>query len=576
MSIIRPSLSQDPGAESAGPSLNDVLALIPSLSVSKQARLNMASAVRTLGRILDRDLGLVPIHAPTLRRLIANASPGALGLSSTRWRNVRSGINRAIRLSGLSVNIAPERVPLTEAWEAVAVMAPDHARRSCLRRFGRFCCSLQITPGEVDDEIVQQFFDYLDLNQLSKIPDRIVKEMIRIWNRFVATEPSASIPQLATRTVNNSYTFSWEQLPQALHADAQAFKQASLHPDPFADDTPPQPVRPATAVQRDRMLRRLASAEILSGVDPSCLQSLADLMSPEPLKRGLQFFMDRNGGEPNQHVSDMLLLALGIARHWASLPEDSIRQIEVWTRKLKISRQGMTEKNRERLRQFTSDDVIRTFLNLPDKIMEDARRRPVDTRSAIKAQTAIAIAILSVAPLRLNNLRCLDRRTHFRHAFSVDDRQFQLVIPAAEVKNNQDLEFPIPARVMELIETYMRVYQPLLTNGHPSSLLFPGRSGGPKHDTALRRNITDTVYKEIGLRMNPHLFRHVCALLFLKVNPGQYESVRQLLGHKNIQTTIEFYASFEQNEAMGRYGQVIDTLREPSGPESLNNGRARP
>lgn len=207
--------------------------------------------------------------------------------------------------------------------------------------------------------------------------------------------------------------------------------------------------------------------------------------------------------------------------------------------------------------------------------MAKVNRCPVNTRSALKVQTAVAIALLSVAPMRLGNLRHLDRQTHFRHAFSVDDRQFQLVIPAAEVKNKEDLEFPIPARVMELIETYMQVYQPLLTNGHPSSLLFPGRSGGPKHDTALRRNITDAIFKEVGLRMNPHLFRHVCALLFLKINPGQYESVRQLLGHKNIQTTIEFYASFEQNEAMGRYGQVIDIFRRPTGPESLNNGEAR-
>ncbi len=351
MSIIRPSLSQDPGADSAGPSLNDVLLLVPSLEASKQARLNMASALRTLGRVLDRDLRLVPIHTPILRRLIANASPGAQGLSSTRWRNVRSSVNRAIRSSGLSVDVSPERVPLTEAWETIAVMAPDAVRQSCLRRFGRFCCSLQVSPEEVDDGIIDRFFDYLNFNQLSKAPDRTVKDIIRFWNRFVAADPLAAFPQLATRTANNSYTYSWEQLPQSLYADAQAFKEASLHPDPFADDAPPQPVRPATADQRDRMLRRLASAEILSGIDPAELQCLADLVEPENLKRGLQFFLDRNDGEPNKHVSDMLLLALAIARHWASLPEDHIKPIKNWMRKMQTRPHGMTEKNRERLRQ---------------------------------------------------------------------------------------------------------------------------------------------------------------------------------------------------------------------------------
>jgi integrase len=67
--------------------------------------------------------------------------------------------------------------------------------------------------------------------------------------------------------------------------------------------------------------------------------------------------------------------------------------------------------------------------------------------------------------------------------------------------------------------------------------------------------------------MNPHLFRHLGALLFLKMNPGQYESVRQLLGHKNIQTTINFYAGFETDEAMHRFNRVIDGYRNGSGSD---------
>ena len=221
------------------------------------------------------------------------------------------------------------------------------------------------------------------------------------------------------------------------------------------------------------------------------------------------------------------------------------------------------------MRQFADDKVIRTFLTLPDRLIEKAFRLPVNARAALMVQKAVAIALLSAAPLRLENLRCLDRRQHFRRAFSVDDPRHQLVIPAAAVKNLVDLQFPIPTRIMNMIEFYFSTYQPLLTNGHTSTLLFPGRAGQPKHDTALRGNITEVVYKELGLRVHPHLFRHLGALLFLKVHPGQYESVRQLLGHKNIQTTINFYAGFETDEAMHRFNQVIDGFREGTGSELL-------
>jgi len=307
----------------------------------------------------------------------------------------------------------------------------------------------------------------------------------------------------------------------------------------------------------------------LSGVDPSQLHSLADLVAPDNLKLGLQFFIGRNGGRPNKQVFDMAQLASTIARHWSLLPEDQMAMIERWAKKFHAPQGGMTEKNRERLRQFGDNDVIRALLTLPEQLIAKAARCPVNSRSALTVQKAVALALLTVAPLRLGNLRNLDRQRHFRRAFSVDDPRHQLVIPAAEVKNKVDLEFPVPSRVMAMIERYLTFYQPLLTNGHASTFLFPGRSGQPKHDTALRRNITDVVYKELGLRMNPHLFRHLGALLFLKAHPGQYESVRQLLGHKNIQTTTNFYAGFETDEAMHRFNKVIDGFREGTGGKSL-------
>ncbi len=562
MTTLLASLSPAPVAPIAGPTLADVLDRLNAFDVSAQARNNMASGIRGLCRVLDRAPAFVAIHAPSLRGLVGNASPGAIAMSMSRWRNVRSDVNRAIRLSGLSVDLAPEKVPLTEEWEAIALLAPDRTLRSILRRFGRYCSSLQLAPKEVGDETVARFSAYLDLNQLSRTPERTVKDVIRTWNNHVAVDPTGRFTPLTTRVSKRSYTMSWEELPKALFADARAYMEASLDPGYFDGGEARRPVRPSTAAQRDRMLRRLASAEIRSGVDPAALQSLAGLVEPDRLKPALEFFVERNGGEPNKQVFAMALLALGVARHWARLPEDKVATIAQWMNKLRFRQEGMTEKNRERLRQFANDEVIRSLLTLSDRIVEKAMKRAVNSRSALMVQKALAIALLTVAPLRLDNLRLLDRRRYFRRAFSVDDTRYQLTIPAAEVKNKVDLEFPIPLRIMAMIDLYLETYQPLLTNGHPSTLLFPGRSGQPKHGNALRRNITDVVYKELGLRMNPHLFRHLGALLFLKMNPGQYESVRQLLGHKNIQTTINFYAGFETDEAMHRYGDVINAFRD--------------
>ena len=61
----------------------------------------------------------------------------------------------------------------------------------------------------------------------------------------------------------------------------------------------------------------------------------------------------------------------------------------------------------------------------------------------------------------------------------------QLVLSKDEVKNNVDLEFPLLARAMALIDLYMKEYQPLLCGDSESASLFPGRGGKPKCDTNL-------------------------------------------------------------------------------------------
>jgi hypothetical protein len=43
----------------------------------------------------------------------------------------------------------------------------------------------------------------------------------------------------------------------------------------------------------------------------------------------------------------------------------------------------------------------------------------------------------------------------------------------------------------------------------------------------------------------------------LKHDPGNYELVRRVLGHRNIQTTIDFYIGLETLEATRMFSRMI-------------------
>jgi len=75
-----------------------------------------------------------------------------------------------------------------------------------------------------------------------------------------------------------------------------------------------------------------------------------------------------------------------------------------------------------------------------------------------------------------------------------------------------------------------------MTASAGNTALFPGIDGGSKNQAFFGTQISRTVCAHTGLRVHPHLFRHIAAKLFLDANPGAYEVVRRVLGHRSIDT----------------------------------------
>ena len=106
---------------------------------------------------------------------------------------------------------------------------------------------------------------------------------------------------------SRAYTLAWKDLPASLKEESDAWHQSCLRPDPFDPDAP-APVRQTTIHQRDRMIRRLATAVVLQGARVEDLDGLRALITPERVKKALRFFLDRNGGKPSIQAHQMAQL----------------------------------------------------------------------------------------------------------------------------------------------------------------------------------------------------------------------------------------------------------------------------
>ena len=98
------------------------------------------------------------------------------------------------------------------------------------------------------------------------------------------------------------------------------------------------------------------------------------------------------------------------------------------------------------------------------------------------------------------------------------------------------------------------------------------RAGRPRTQATITVAIEKTVLRSLGVKLTPHQFRHLAAKINLDANPGAYELVRQLLGHKNMKTTTNFYAGIDTRRAGRAHADLLMKLRDTK----LGRGRHRP
>jgi integrase len=256
-----------------------------------------------------------------------------------------------------------------------------------------------------------------------------------------------------------------------------------------------------------------------SGIAAAALTDLRVMLAPEMAARGLQYLLVRNGDVSSVQISNLADFLPTLARR-LNMPEEVVASLGRMKKKLKVTQNGMTARNREALRAFDDQAAVEALIGLPHRILREVQasgRRGY--REAKLVQTAMAIEILLNAPVRIENLASIELARHLLEVGTGKSRAVHLHFPAAEVKNRNDLEFPLMAGSIALLDIYLSEWRPLMTTVS-SPFLFPGKK--PENDKgngALSAQIKELVHAYTRLDMPAHRFRHAAAKMFLDRNP---------------------------------------------------------
>ncbi len=536
--------------------LRDLLGAIERAELSAGRSRDLRSAVVRVAKLLRDEPGRIPLVMPDIARQLAEVQPAAAGLSEKSLSNIRSGFLAAVRLSGLTT-AAPATPELDQAWADLMSKLATKRHRIGLSRLAHYASAHDIEPQDLSDTVLEDFIKSVREGSLHKNPSLLKRKTTAIWNEVATVTPSENLQKLKPVAPRAPKRVPWEELTAEFRADVDAYLAWLRCDDKFAEDARDKPLAARTIKLRRHQIHAAVTALVGSGVDCKSVLGLRDLVTDQGYRRIFRRREDLVGKDPNGFNRDLAEMLVRMAKEWVRLDGEPLQRLRRVQKQIKAPASGLTRKNKQLLRQFDDPEVWQRLLSLPDALWCEAKREKSPTfHTLAKAQAAIAIRFLTYLPIRIQNLSDLQFDQHLFLSAGKGGIS-SLEIPGHEVKNGDPIAFDVPKPLAEMIREYRDHFAPRIVGCRPDRL-FVNANGSPKTAAAVADLIKRSLAKCTGVKMTPHQFRHLAAKTLLDQSPGAYETVRQLLGHKNLKTTVSFYAGIDTRRAGNHHFKLIE------------------
>ena len=354
--------------------------------------------------------------------------------------------------------------------------------------------------------------------------------------------------------------FPLDRFPKSFQDDVAAWEKRMRHPDILDPNAPLRAFRPDTIEGYRNTFRRLASALVREGHMPLHeVTGLSAFFEEQQLKAALRpFLKDTNGIKTAGYAHKMVTQLLSVGRFYLDLDETALAPVRQIAGRLKpAGGPAMGARNRNRLEQFDDEDVVQRLLGFPEAELARALKQKNLLRRAKGVERALAVSLAIYTGLRVKNLRELHLKGNIRRS---GERVF-VKIHETEAKTHAALELELPTETIQLLNLFLSDHRRLL-EGQDGPYLFPGQTGGARSYDAMRHALSDALWRHEGIRMSPHLYRHVIAKIVVERHPEYALDVSRRLGHKSINTTYQSYLGTEGPAASRRVNAILQGLQE--------------
>ncbi|MEQ1945178.1 site-specific integrase [Mesorhizobium sp. VNQ89] len=168
----------------------------------------------------------------------------------------------------------------------------------------------------------------------------------------------------------------------------------------------------------------------------------------------------------------------------------------------------------------------------------------------------LMIAMLALCPIRLKNFASIQIGKQLR---KIDD-QWWIMLASEETKTGRADERPLPTILTPIIDQWIDTYRPAFLR--PGDALWVSTAGGAVAYTYVGAIITETTRRELGIAVNPHLFRD-CAVFTVAHNAGREMGIASaLLQHTDHRVTDKHYNRGAIVEAVKSFHRIVLAIDE--------------
>ena len=545
--------------------------------VPKWLRRDALSAEVALARITGRNAAELPTDLVALKPILAVVQPIRFGLSTKRWQNIRAIVRSVLILCGWLSPDSFKRYVLPPPWADLISAAKDQKLDRALVPFFRFCHRMRLTPDTITAETLHGYMEWVTQSTLKVNARRSVHAVQSAWGRMQRCHgawPKADI-RLASRRIYKRRT----DFVPSFYADLNAYLDSLSRYHP-RDPTYRHPLSAAAIKIAKHSILRAGTFLANSGTPIEDIPGIPALVIPQAYESILMATLDEGGGRWTilaRHIAETLFLA---AKRWVKPTEEVLRDLDEQRHCVQV--RYSHRRRRDLLAQFATQEDRKELFDLPwrafeqaDKMLKKALAGNGPLQAAAKLhETALALALLFVEPIRIGNLVALDITKHFRR-----DRRGKLnriFIGGDEVKNAVTIEILLPEALAIRIQRHLDVFRPILLKGKSSTALFPGKAGLPLGTQALGVRLRRITKQQLGAHFTAQLARHLAAEILLDADVNNLPLAQRLLAHTRPETTEKIYGMPRTSAAQRVYAKLVERDRLGSVTKEQRKDRKKP